>query len=259
MRTRVGSIAIAAAAVGDVTAWSILAALVVFAQPRHTGLPLWGVVAGCVVLAALMLTAGRRLLARFETEFERSGSLSEDHLALILVAPLLCGLATEALGVHVLFGAFIAGAAMPKSHGFTEHLAARVRPLTVVLLLPMFFALNGLRTAIGLGGGTSWWLYAAVIVLVAVAGKMGGAVAAARLSRFSWRESMALGILMNTRGLMELVILNIGLDLGVISQELFSLMVMMAVVTTLMAAPLLHWIYPTRLAHEREAVTAASN
>jgi Kef-type K+ transport system membrane component KefB len=255
----VGTIAIASAAVGDVTAWSILATLVVLAQPREAGLPLWAAAGGSVALALVMLTAGRRLLARFEARFHRTGTLSEDHLALILAVPLVCGLATEALGVHLLFGAFIAGAAMPKSRGFTEHLAERVRMLTVVLFLPLFFAFNGLRTDIGWGAAPGLWLYGLVILAIAMAGKVGGAMVAARLSGLPWRESAALGLLMNTRGLMELVILNIGLDLGVISQDLFSLMVMMAVVTTLMATPLLQWVYPPHRARECEAAAVTSD
>jgi Kef-type K+ transport system membrane component KefB len=119
--------------------------------------------------------------------------------------------------------------------------------VTVVLLLPLFFAVTGLRTRIGVGGGGRIWFYSAIVIVVAIAGKLGGSMFAARLAGMPWREAAALGILMNTRGLMELVILNIGLDIGVISPAMFSIMVLMALVTTFMTTPLLEWVYPTRL------------
>jgi len=127
---------------------------------------------------------------------------------------------------------------MPKSHAFIHYLLHKFESVTVVLLLPLFFAFTGLRTRIGVGGGRSIWLYAAVVIVVAIAGKLGGSMFAARLAGMPWRDSAALGILMNTRGLMELVILNIGLDIGVISPAMFSIMVLMALVTTAMTGPL---------------------
>jgi Kef-type K+ transport system membrane component KefB len=119
--------------------------------------------------------------------------------------------------------------------------------VTVVLLLPLFFAFTGLRTRIGVGGGRAIWFYSAIVIVVAITGKLGGSMFAARLAGMPWREAASLGILMNTRGLMELVILNIGLDIGVISPAMFSIMVLMALVTTFMTTPLLEWVYPARL------------
>ena len=157
---------------------------------------------------------------------------------------MVSALATEALGFHLLFGAFLAGAVMPKHRDFVAYVVGKFESLTVLLLLPLFFAYTGLRTNIGqLKGYTMWW-YCLLIVLVAVAGKVGGTGIAARLGGMTWRESLSLGALMNTRGLMELVVLNIGLEIQVISPSLFSMMVVMAIVTTMMTPPLLHWVYP---------------
>jgi Kef-type K+ transport system membrane component KefB len=242
-KTEVGAVAIACAAVDDVTAWCILAGIVALARTAESAAPLWLTITGCLAFGALMVGVVRPLLRRLLPGFQRSGRLSDDRLAAILAIALASGLVTEWLGVHVLFGAFLAGAVMPKDQRFSEQLVERLQPITVVLLLPLFFAFNGLRTSIGLVRG-GMWLYCAAIMAVAVAGKFGGSMLGARLSGLNWRESATLGALMNTRGLMELVILNIGLDIGVISPALFSLMVIMALATTLMTAPALHWIYP---------------
>ena len=133
---------------------------------------------------------------------------------------------------------------MPRHDELSEELSGKFKALVVVLLLPIYFALTGLRSSIFLISGASMWLYAAAIIALAVAGKLGGSMLSARLNGMTWRESAAVGVLMNTRGLVELVILNIGLDLGILSPALFSIMVLMALVTTLMTTPLLRWVYP---------------
>jgi Kef-type K+ transport system membrane component KefB len=255
-KTEVGAVAIACAAVDDVTAWCILAGIVVLARSTQAAAPVWVTVGGCLAFTALMLGVVRPLLRKLVPEFHRSGRISDDRLAFILAIALVSGLITEWLGVHVLFGAFLAGAVMPKDARFTEHLTERLQPITVVLLLPLFFAFNGLRTSIGLVSGRQMWLYGCAVMAVAVAGKFGGSMLGARVSGLRWRESAALGALMNTRGLMELVILNIGLDIGVITPALFSIMVMMALATTFMTAPALHWIYPAGKYAGRQAAAA---
>jgi Kef-type K+ transport system membrane component KefB len=141
---------------------------------------------------------------------------------------------------------------MPRTPGFVEALRAKLYDVTVVLLLPLFFAFSGLRTHIGLIDGVMW-LYFAVIMVAAIAGKLGGAAMAARATGLPWREATALGVLVNTRGLIELVVLNIGLDVGIISPALFAILVLMAIVTTFMTTPLLDRIYP---AHLRRPLTA---
>jgi Kef-type K+ transport system membrane component KefB len=154
---------------------------------------------------------------------------------------------TEWLGIHLLFGAFLFGAIMPKSEDFVARISEKIESVTMVLLLPIFFAFTGLRTSTGLLRDAEMWMFCGLIILVAVAGKLGGSFFAARVAGLSWRDAAGVGILMNTRGLMELVILNIGLDLGIISPAVFSMMVIMALVTTFMTTPLLAWIYPRRL------------
>ena len=247
VRTRVGAVAIACAAVDDVTAWCILAVVVAIVRASSGALPVWATVAGSAAFVALMVLGVRRALAPLERRFHRDGRLTQDMLGVILLLVLASAWATETLGVHALFGAFLAGAIMPKGEGFVHALTGKLEDVTVVLLLPLFFAFTGLRTHIGLVEGTEMWGYCGLIVLVAVAGKFGGSAIAARATGMSGREAAAIGALMNTRGLMELVILNIGLDIGVISPAVFAMMVLMALATTFMTSPLLELVYPARL------------
>jgi Kef-type K+ transport system membrane component KefB len=257
MRTRVGAITIACAAVDDVTAWSILAVVVAVVRADAVEVPLWLTLAGSVAYVGFMLTVGRRLLRGLERFRRERGAVTQDLLALVLLLLLASAWTTEALGIHALFGAFVFGAVLPKEHGLIHGLSGKLEDVTVVFFLPLFFAFTGLRTRIGLVSGAEMWIDCGLIVLVAVAGKFGGSTLAARATGLGWREAGALGVLMNTRGLMELVILTIGLDLGVISPTLFAMMVLMALVTTFMTTPLLEWIYPARLA-ERDVPRAAS-
>ena len=247
LRSRMGTLAIACAAVDDVTGWCILAYIVVLVRVTHAARPAWVTIAGSLVYVALMLFVVRRFLPAFERSFRRREKLSDNMVAVIVVLVLASALATEWLGIHLLFGAFLMGAIMPKIPEFTSYLLHKFESVTVVLLLPLFFAFTGLRTRIGVGGGGAIWFYSAIVIVVAITGKLGGSMLAARLAGTPWRDAASLGILMNTRGLMELVILNIGLDIGVISPAMFSIMVLMALVTTFMTTPLLEWVYPSRL------------
>jgi Kef-type K+ transport system membrane component KefB len=166
----------------------------------------------------------------------------------MLAAPLLVVLAsagiTEVLGIHALFGAFLAGTIMPRTEGVAEGLIAKIRGLTTVIFLPLFFAVTGLRTNVGLLDTPGLWFCCALVLGVAIAGKLGGALLSAAGVGFSWREASAIGVLMNTRGLMEMVVLNIGLEIGVISRGLFTMIVIMALITTAMTTPLLERILP---------------
>jgi Kef-type K+ transport system membrane component KefB len=219
---------------------------------------LWLTVAGSALFVGLMVLVVRPGLARLEERFERRGRLSHDMMAVILLLVLLAGWTTEWLGIHALFGAFLAGAVMPKGRAMVHELVHRLEDTAVVLLLPIFFAFTGLRTSIGLVRGPEMWLYLALIILVAVAGKFGGSTVAARLTGTPWREAASLGVLMNTRGLMELVVLNIGLDIGILSPAVFAMMVMMALITTFMTSPVLEWIYFRRVRPPREYPVGAS-
>jgi Kef-type K+ transport system membrane component KefB len=153
---------------------------------------------------------------------------------------------TERIGIYLVFGGFALGAMMPKAPDFVAAVQNKLESVTVVVLLPLFFAYSGLRTSIGMVQGFLW-MYVALVLAAAIAGKFGGSMLAARMAGIPWRDAASLGILMNTRGLMELVVLNIGLDIGVISQTVFTIMVLMALVTTFMTSPLLEWVYPSRL------------
>jgi Kef-type K+ transport system membrane component KefB len=244
LRTRLGTVAIACAAVGDVTGWCLLAYIVGLVRASHSALPLWQMLGGLTLFLAVMLSGVRVFLRRAERAYLADGELSDNWKALVLLLLLCSALVTESLGLHLLFGAFVAGAVMPRNRAFASYVIERFEPLTVLLLLPLFFAYTGLRTNIGQIRGLDMWGLCLLIVASAVIGKLGGTGLAARVAGSSWRESLALGALMNTRGLMELIVLNIGLDIGVISPRLFSMMVIMALVTTMMTPPLLHWIYP---------------
>ncbi|HEV2148789.1 MAG TPA: cation:proton antiporter, partial [Longimicrobiaceae bacterium] len=256
LRTRLGAVTLACAAVDDVTAWCILAGVVVLARSMAEGLPLWATLVGSAAFVGAMFFVVRPLLRGLGRRYRGRGALSHDLLAVVLGVLLLAAAATEWLGVHTLFGAFVAGAVMPRDEGFVRELEGKLHDLTVVLLLPVFFAFTGLRTRLELVSGPEMWGYAALVLLVAVAGKFGGSAAAARLTGMSWREAGALGVLMNTRGLMELVILGIGLEIGVISPALYAMMVLMALATTLMTSPLLERAYPARLLAARPHAAA---
>jgi Kef-type K+ transport system membrane component KefB len=199
-------------------------------------------IAGIVVFALVMIYGIRPLLRAFEKAHRNHGHLSENGMALVLLLVLASALLTEYLAIHLLFGAFLMGVIMPKERLFVSYIRDRFHTITVTLLLPVFFAFTGLRTNVGLVKGPQMWMFCGLIILVATVGKFGGTILASRLSGIPLRESAGLGILMNTRGLMELVILNIGLDIGVISPALFSMMVIMALVTTFMTSPILQVI-----------------
>lgn len=253
LRTKVGAVTIACAAVDDVTAWSILAVVIALVRSHAVETPLSVTLIGTAVYVLLMVTVVRRGFGWLEQRYHNEGRLSQDTLAILLLLLLASAWTTERLGIHALFGAFCLGAVSPKERGFVHELTAKLEDVTVVLLLPLFFANAGLRTSIGLVSGGEMWGFFGLIMLVAVAGKFGGSTLSARLTGLTWREASALGILMNTRGLMELVILTIGLDLGIISPALFAMMVMMALITTAMTTPLLQWLYPSRLLRASEA------
>ena len=233
-----GAIAIACAAVDDVTAWCILAAVVLVANAgdmSSLGLTL----GGTVVYVLAMVTVGRRVLAWLVRRATQPDGNTQAFLAAVLLMTLASGWVTERLGIHAVFGAFFVGALLPRATHTVVALTERLHDVMVVLLLPLFFVFTGLRTTLTLISGGSMWGICAIVILVAIAGKLGGSAIAARATGMSWRDSLSLGALMNTRGLMELVILNVGLDIGVLSPALFAMMVLMALVTTAMTTPLL--------------------
>ena len=254
LQSRLGTVAIACAAVDDVTGWCILAYIVLLIRSAHTATSIWLTVGGLIAFALIMIYGVQRLLRRFETIYRERGSVSENVMAGMLLLVLSAALCTEWLGLHLLFGAFLMGAIMPKEPKFVRYVLDRFETITVTLLLPLFFAFTGLRTNIGLVKGQEMLIYCALIILVATAGKLGGSMLASWLAGMPVREAAGLGTLMNTRGLMELVILNIGLDIKVISPALFSMMVIMALFTTFMTSPVLEWICPEKLIRAASSV-----
>jgi Kef-type K+ transport system membrane component KefB/nucleotide-binding universal stress UspA family protein len=244
--TRLGTLALTCAAVDDVTAWCVLALAIAVA---HTNSMAGAVptILYSLLYITFMATVGRWFLKRLATYYERKGRLSQIILAWIYMGVVASALITELIGIHLIFGAFLLGAVMPKNEGLVREVAQKTEDFVLIFLLPVFFAFSGLRTQVGLLNSSNLWLLCAAVVGVAIVGKYFGTYIAARVSGIEDREASALGWLMNTRGLTELIVLNIGLSLGVISPLLFTMLVIMALVTTFMTSPLLEWTYPKHL------------
>ena len=237
-RTPLGTIALTCAAFEDIAAWCLLAFVVGFVNAA-AGSALFVAVL-TLGFAILMLVVIRPIIARLVAGLEER-SPTQGNVAVVLVGLLMSAWTTEVIGIHAVFGAFIFGVIIPHQSSLARTLHQNLESLTI-LLLPAFFAFTGMRTEIGLLSGRYEWVVCAIIIAVATTGKWGGALVGARLTALSWRESSALGVLVNTRGLMELIVLNVGLELGVISQTLFTMMVLMALVTTIATTPLLRRI-----------------
>jgi len=235
-QTDLGVLALSCAAVDDVTAWCLLALVAGVVQAQVSSAAIVAVLS--LVYIALMLLVVRPLAGWLIRKTDHH-ELGPTAIALIFGALLLSALTTEWIGIHAVFGAFLLGVAIPHDSQIARSLKSGLEQVVLVLLLPAFFAYTGMRTEIGLVSGWHNWLICGLIILVASLGKYGDSLAAARACGFDWRTSSALGILMNTRGLMELIVLNIGYDLGVITPTLFAMLVVMALVTTLATTPLL--------------------
>lgn len=243
--TRLGVTALACAAVGDITAWTLLAFITALASAQMSGVA-WKVSAFFAYIV-LMLVMVRPILARYSVwQNAQTQPASQTALAIVFSGVLLSAFATELLGVHALFGAFLMGTLLPHSGALADGIRSRLEDVVLVLFLPSFFALTGMRTQFGLLDTWQDWLVCGLIVLVATAGKFGGTFVAARLNGMPTRSSAALGILMNTRGLMELIVLNVGLGLRVITPTVFTMLVIMALVTTFSATPILDLILGRR-------------
>lgn len=251
LTSRVGAITIACAAVDDVTAWCLLAFVVSVARAQAITDALW-TTGLALVFILTMLFLVRPFLQRLGARVASREGLTPTVVAIILLLLIVCSSITEVIGIHALFGAFLFGAILPKEGKLAEMLADKLETVAVVLLLPLFFAYSGLRTEIGLVSQPQEWVVAGLLIVLATIGKFGGSAIAARLTGLRWREASAIGILMNTRGLMELIVLNIGMDLGVISPTVFTMLVIMALVTTFATTPVLRWVYPDHeLARDR--------
>lgn len=237
-RSHLGSTALACAAVDDVTAWCMLA--VVVAIVKADGLGGSALTIGLTLLfIVVMLFVVKPLASRIGSLRPEGQSASAGLLAILFSLVFAAALFTELIGIHALFGAFLAGVCMPPDSGLRHFLRERLETFSSVLLLPLFFAFTGLRTQLGLLADWQSWMICGGIVLVAIAGKLLGSMGAARWTGMSWGDSFSLGVLMNTRGLVELIVLNLGYDLGILSPRIFTMLVLMALATTFMTGPLL--------------------
>jgi K+:H+ antiporter len=233
--TRLGSVAIACAAVDDFTAWTLLAVIVALTKHDSSARPLWLTIVYIAAYVGVLLILGR-ILKAWSKRFDEK-KLPLDSILVFVVLALVSGAVGELLGVHALVGAFMAGLVTPRK--FRQQLIDKLEAVTLLVLMPLFFALTGIRTKFLFSAGAGMYLDFLLILVVAIGSKWGGTMLGARVKGLGWRDACHLGLLMNTRGLVELVVLNVGLDVGILSPPLFSMMVFMALVTTFMANPLM--------------------
>lgn len=240
-KTSLGTLAIASAANDDVTAWCLLAVVIAIAKAGTFASALYAI--GLTALyIIIMFMVVRPFLKKVGEVYANQEVINKTFVALILLILIISSTLTEIIGIHALFGAFMAGVVMPPSIGFRKMMMEKVEDIALVFFLPLFFAFTGLRTEIGLINSPALWGVCLLLITVAVAGKLGGCAVAARLVGESWKDSFTIGTLMNTRGLMELVALNIGYEMGVLPPSIFVILVIMALVTTFMTTPLLHLV-----------------
>jgi Kef-type K+ transport system membrane component KefB len=238
---RLGSLALACAAIDDVSAWCMLALVIALAKSGGLKASLVTIALTLAFIAAMFYIVRlplARIVLRRISDLRGPRGLLAGVLAFVLASAWV----TEIIGIHALFGGFLAGVVMPAFPEFRIFLKERVEAFSAAALLPLFFVFTGLRTQVGLLNNYSDWLICLGIIIVAIAGKLGGSMLMARWTSMSWRDSFSLGVLLNTRGLVELVVLNIGYDLGILSARIFVMMVIMALVTTFMTTPLLSLI-----------------
>jgi len=238
--TSLGTLALAAGAIGDAGAWCVLA--IVLASFGAGPMVAVKAIGGGTLYALLVLTIGRKLLTWFSNATQRAGQITNSILALTLMFFMVAVWITDGIGIHAVFGGFLLGIAMPRGF-FARELQKQLEPFAVVFLLPMFFTFSGLNTRLDMVNSAQLLLIAAAVIAAACLGKGGACWAAARVNGEDNRTALAVGTLMNSRGLMELIIINIGLQKGVIQPALFSIMVLMAIVTTLMTSPVFEWVY----------------
>ena len=240
-KTRLGTMVITCAAADDITAWCMLAAVIAIVKAGSFISSLY-VILLATIYFLLMIYVVKPFLKRIGDLYANRDSLKKSVVAIFFIMLILSAYATEIIGIHALFGAFMAGAIMPDNLKFRNIFIEKVEDVSMLLLLPLFFVFTGLRTEIGLLNDSYLWGIALLIILVAIIGKFAGSALAARFVGQNWKDSLIIGALMNTRGLMELVVLNIGYDLGILTPQIFAMMVIMALVTTVMTGPALYGI-----------------
>ena len=237
-KSPLGTTALACASIDDVTAWCILAFVIAVVNSKGFGTAVLTILLTVLFTVVMLALVKPRVEPPIERRVENHKQ-SRLLLAGIVAFALACAWFTETIGIHALFGGFLAGVVMPSSPAVQTFLKQRIEGFCASALLPLFFVFTGLRTKINLLNDWNSWLVCLVIIAVAILGKLGGSMLMARWTKMSWRDSYAIGVLMNTRGLIELVVLNIGYDLGILSDRIFAMMVIMALTTTFMTAPLL--------------------
>ncbi len=247
-KTKLGTVVITCAAADDITAWCILAAVIAIVKAGSFVSSLYTIVLAATYVVA-MIKVVRPFLKRIGDLHTSRENLSKPVVAIFFLTLIISSYLTEVIGIHALFGAFMAGAIMPENTKFRSIFIEKVEDIALVLLLPLFFVFTGLRTEIGLLNDPYLWKITGFIILVAIVGKFVGSALAAKFVGQNWKDSLTIGALMNTRGLMELVVLNIGYDLGVLTPEIFAMMVLMALTTTFMTGPaldLINWTFKSK-------------
>ena len=247
-KTPVGLLAIICAASNDVIGWCILAAVIAIAKAGAIASSLFTIILAVVFVSVMLLVVKPLLVKVFHKQLSKEdpGKLT---VAFSFLTLLCSAYIAELIGIHALFGSFLAGVIMPQNINFKQKITEKLEDVSVLVLLPIFFAFTGLRTQIGLLNDGQAWTTFGYVLLIAVGGKFGGSALAAKITGQSWKNSLMLGSLMNTRGLMELIVLNIGYDLGILSPQIFAMMVLMALTTTFMTGPslnLINWISSKR-------------
>ena len=239
--TNMGITALTCAAINDIVAWCLLAVVVAVVR-KGSVVSSFHTILLCLCYVLVMLVIVRPVLRKVLVNSARANVISRGSMAIILVLLLISSWVTESIGIHSLFGAFFAGMVLPGDAEFRKTIIKNIGHLATVLLLPLFFVISGLRTRIDFLNDTHTLMIGSLVILTAIAGKLGGTALAARLARYSLKDSLSIGALMNTRGLMELIVLNIGYDLGVFSSGMFTIMVLMALISTIITFPLLDLI-----------------
>ena len=248
IRTKLGVTALTCAAADDITAWCVLAAVIALVK-SGSSLSVFYTIALALIYVLIMIKVVRPALLRLEHLYNYRENMRSAIVAILFVMLISSAYTASVIGINTLFGAFIAGIIMPPSLSFREIIADKIEDVSIILLLPLFFVITGLKTQMGLLNEGHLWVVFGLMLLVAVIGKFGGITLAAKVVGQSWRDSLSIGVLMNTRGLMQLIVLNIGYDLGILSPEIFAMMVLMALVTTFMTGPaldLIHWLIPEK-------------
>ncbi|WP_303890904.1 cation:proton antiporter [Dysgonomonas mossii] len=240
-KTKLGAIVITCAAADDITAWCLLAAVIAIVKAGSVVSALYTILFA-LIYVIFMIKLVRPFLRKIGDLYQTQKQVNQSVVAIFFIVLLASAFITETIGIHALFGAFMAGAIMPDNINFRKIFIGKIEDVALVLFLPIFFVISGLRTEIGLINDPALWEITGLIILLAIIGKFVGSAIAAKVVGQNWKDSLTIGALMNTRGLMELVALNIGYELGVLKAEVFAMMVIMALVTTFMAGPILKLI-----------------